>query len=96
VEAAYRVQVLVNETRTEVKGSLVALIGLAFVTGFLVVEYRHMAPAAGLRAWVAAMGGLLTSWLAAWIGFVLRPRPTPRFCAGGFRAQRPAWPSAMS
>jgi signal transduction histidine kinase len=73
VEAAYRVQVLVNETRTEVKGSLVALIGLAFVTGFLVVEYRHMAPAAGLRAWVAAMGGLLTSWLAAWIGFVLRP-----------------------
>ena len=68
-----REQVLVNETRTEVKGSLLALCGLALVTVFLAAEFRGKAPAAGLSLWAGTMAALLLAWLAAWIGFVLRP-----------------------
>jgi signal transduction histidine kinase len=66
-------QVLVNETRTEVRGSLAAWAGLALVTSFLALEFQGVAPIMGLRAWMAAMSLLLGSWLIAWVWFTLRP-----------------------
>jgi signal transduction histidine kinase len=73
VKAAHREQILVNEVRTELKGSLAAWIGLATVTGFLAWEFAVLAGDAGYRGWLAAMAIFLTGWLIAWLRFVLVP-----------------------
>lgn len=73
LDAAYRDQILVNEARTEWKGSLAAWTGMAVVTGFLVLEFHARAETLGFRIWASVLGLLLTAWLAAWIAFVVAP-----------------------
>lgn len=73
MQGSYREQVLVNEVRTELKGSLAAWIGLAVVTLFLGIEFWNAAARPALLAWLGVMGVFLGGWLIAWIGFVVRP-----------------------
>lgn len=69
--AGYRDQVLANEARTELKGSVVGWVALATGTGFLAVIFADRAEPAAFAAWLAAMSVLLFAWLAAWIAFTL-------------------------
>lgn len=71
--AAYRDQVLVNETRTELKGSVAAWVGLTLVTIFLAVEFGPRTASPGFGLWLGVMAVLLAAWLVAWIGFIARP-----------------------
>lgn len=73
MDAAYRDQILVNETRTELKGSIAAWVGLSVVTAFLAFEFASRAAPAGFALWLGVMGLFLAGWLAAWARFVLRP-----------------------
>lgn len=73
MDAAYRDQILVNETRTELKGSIAAWVGLSVVTAFLAFQFWDRAAPAGFAAWLGAMGLFLTGWLIAWLGFTVRP-----------------------
>jgi signal transduction histidine kinase len=73
VKAAHREQILVNEVRTELKGSLAAWIGLAVVTAFLAWEFAALGAQAGYRGWLGVMAIFLTGWLIAWTRFMLRP-----------------------
>jgi len=72
---AYRELILVNETRTELRGSIVAWFGLAAGTAFLAFEFAEHAAPLGFALWLGAIGLLLSAWLAAWVGFV-RKAPT--------------------
>lgn len=71
--AAHRDHVLVNETRTELKGSVVAWVGLVAATAFLALQFAGRAEPVAFAIWAAAISALLLAWLAAWITFVLRP-----------------------
>ena len=73
MDGALRDQVLVNEVRTELKGSLAAWIGLSVVTAFLAVAFAARAEPTGYRLWLGTIGTFLTGWLIAWIAFVVRP-----------------------
>ncbi|HEY0648697.1 HAMP domain-containing sensor histidine kinase [Phenylobacterium sp.] len=70
---ALRDQVLVNEARTEMKGSLAAWIGLAVVTAFLAFEFAGKAEPVGYVLWLGTITAFLTGWLISWIRFVRRP-----------------------
>jgi len=72
-DAAFRDQILVNEARTEMKGSLAAWIGLAVVTVFLAVEFAGRAEPIGYFLWLGTITAFLGSWLVNWVGFVRRP-----------------------
>jgi len=73
VDADVRDQILVNETRTELKGSVAAWAGLSAITVFLAVEFAGKAHPWPFALWLSAIGLFLTGWLAAWLRFVLRP-----------------------
>ena len=75
MKAAHRDQILVNEVRTELKGSVAAWIGLASVTAFLAWEFAALQGQFGYRLWLGTMAVHLTGWLIAWTCFVLRPPP---------------------
>lgn len=68
-----RDEILIAETRAEVKGSIVAWIALAVVTAFLAVEFAPRAEQTGYLLWLGVMAALLTGWLAAWTRYVVRP-----------------------
>lgn len=72
MQEAIRHEILVSETRAELKGSLAAWVGLAVVTAFVAIEFRNTA-GWGFGLWLAAMVLFLSGWLVAWIGFVSRP-----------------------
>jgi len=72
-DVAFRDQVLVNEARTEMKGSLAAWIGLAVVTAFLAFEFAGRADPVGYVLWLGTIGAFLTSWMISWVRFVRRP-----------------------
>lgn len=71
--AAHRDLILVNETRTELKGSIAAWVGLTAGTGFLVFEFWGRAAPIGFAIWLGLIGFLLLAWLAAWIAFIGKP-----------------------
>jgi len=73
LDPAYRDQVLVNETRTELKGSVVAWVALTVGTGFLVAEFAGKAERFGFIAWLATISVFLGGWFVAWVAFILRP-----------------------
>jgi len=73
LDPAYRDQVLINEVRTELKGSVVAWIALTLGTVFLVFEFAGSAERLGFLAWLAAISVFLGGWFVAWVAFVLRP-----------------------
>lgn len=73
LDPAFRDQVLVNETRTELRGSIAAWVGLLAGTVFIALEFGPRADPVGFYLWFAAIGGCLVAWLAAWVGFMLRP-----------------------
>jgi signal transduction histidine kinase len=73
VDAAHQDQILVSETRAELKNSFVAWIALSAVTAFLGFVFRDVARGPGFDLWLAAMALFLAGWLAAWINFALRP-----------------------
>lgn len=75
LDPAYRDHVLINEARTELKGSVAAWVGLVVVTTFLAVEFAGRAEPVAFRIWLGAISALLLAWLAAWSGFRLRPPP---------------------
>jgi signal transduction histidine kinase len=70
---AYRDQVLVNEARTELKGSMAAWIGLTAGTAFLALEFAGRTERTAFLIWSGAMATILAAWLAAWVTFRLRP-----------------------
>lgn len=72
-ESAYRDQVLVNETRTELKGSIAAWVALSTGTAFLAFTFAGRAEPTGFLIWMGAIGVFLIGWLAAWIRFIVRP-----------------------
>ncbi|MEW5686539.1 MAG: HAMP domain-containing sensor histidine kinase [Pseudomonadota bacterium] len=73
LDPAYRDQILVNEARTELKGSIAAWVVLAVATAFAAFEFAPTADRAGFLLWGGAMGSLLAAWLCAWVGFLVRP-----------------------
>jgi signal transduction histidine kinase len=87
---AFRDQVLVNEARTEMKGSLVAWIALAVVTAFAAFEFAGKAQPVGYFLWLGTMSAFLGSWLFNWVRSVRHPpsdqaileRAIPRAKAG--------------
>jgi signal transduction histidine kinase len=72
LDAAFRDQVLVNEARTELKGSVTAWIGLLLVTAWMAVEFAASAAGTGYFIWLGLMSTVLGGWLVAWVGFSLR------------------------
>lgn len=66
-------QVLVNEARTEMKGSLVAWIALAVVSGFAAFEFAGKAEPVGYFLWLTTMSAFLASWLFNWVRSVRDP-----------------------
>ncbi|MBL8554187.1 MAG: HAMP domain-containing histidine kinase [Phenylobacterium sp.] len=70
---AYRNRVLVNETRTELKGSIAAWVALSTGTAFLAFTFAGRAEPLGFGLWLGAIGVFLVGWLAAWIGFIAKP-----------------------
>lgn len=68
-----RDQVLVNEVRAELKGSIAAWFGLLVVTAFLAFHFAHRADKVGFALWLGAISAALVSWLAAWVVFQSRP-----------------------
>jgi signal transduction histidine kinase len=75
VDPAHRDQVLINETRSELKGSIVAWFALVVGTGFLAFQFSGDAHRAGFGVWLGAISIFLAGWLIAWTAFVLRPPP---------------------
>lgn len=73
MDAAYRDQILVNETRTELKGSIAAWVALSVGTAFAAFEFAGRAEPARFGLWLGAVGLLLAAWLAAWVRFAARP-----------------------
>src|SRR3990167_5511648 len=73
LDPAYRDQVLINEGRTELKGSIVAWIGLVLGTGFLAFEFAGRADRLGFFLWLGAISAFLGGWFVAWARFALRP-----------------------
>ncbi len=73
LDPAYRDQVLINEVRTELKGSIVAWVGLVIGTGFLALEFAGRAEPVGYFLWLGAISAFLGGWLVAWARFTLRP-----------------------
>lgn len=63
---------LVNEVRTELKGSIAAWFALLVLTVFVTLHFSGRADRIGFSLWLGAMAALLTSWLAAWIAFRVR------------------------
>lgn len=72
-DPAFQDQVLVNETRTELKGSVVAWFALTAGTIFLALTFGGRAERTGFLLWLAAISTFLLGWLVAWISFILRP-----------------------
>ncbi|PZQ56802.1 MAG: hypothetical protein DI570_20670 [Phenylobacterium zucineum] len=73
MDPAYRDQILINEARTELKGSIVAWVGLGVATAFATFEFGARADRLAFLSWFGAIGACLVAWLAAWVGFILRP-----------------------
>ncbi len=73
LDPAYRDQILVNEARTELKGSVAAWIGLLAVTAFLTFEFARRTERFAFLAWLVAISTFLAAWFAAWVSFRLRP-----------------------
>lgn len=73
LDPAFRDQVLVNEARTELKGSILAWVGLLVVTAVLAFEFAGRAEPFGFALWLAAISTVLGAWFLAWTGFILRP-----------------------
>lgn len=73
MDAAYRDRILVNETRTELRGSIAAWVTLLVGTGFLALEFAGTAQPMGFGLWLGAMSLLLAAWAIAWISFMRRP-----------------------
>lgn len=82
MDAPLRDHVLVNEARTELKGSIAAWLGLTVVTAVLAFEFVDRADPNGFAAWFATLSLLLIAWLAAWVRFMVRP-PTDRAILAG-------------
>lgn len=64
---------LVNETRSELRGSIAAWIALVVATGFLAYEFAGRADSIAFLAWLGAITIFLTGWFAAWVRFIVRP-----------------------
>lgn len=73
VDPAHRDQVLINETRTELKGSMAAWIGLLVGTALMVLEFADRAERVGFILWFGVISACLAAWLVAWVGFIVRP-----------------------
>lgn len=73
MDPAYRDQVLVNELRTEVKGSVAAWLTLVAGTAFQVFEFAGRADRLGFGLWLSAMSAFLGVWLWGLGTFLLRP-----------------------
>lgn len=73
MDPAVRDQVLINEVRAELKGSIAAWCGLLVVTIFLAFAFAGRAQIFGYWLWLGAMSALLVVWLAAWSRFRLSP-----------------------
>lgn len=72
-DPAFRDLVLVNEVRTELKGSIAAWLGLTVGTLFLAVEFASRASPIGYALWLAGISIFLSGWLVAWTRFKLKP-----------------------
>jgi signal transduction histidine kinase len=72
-DAALREQVLLNEARTEMKGSGAAWVGLAVVTAFLAVQFAGRAESIGYFLWLGTISAFLGSWLINWTTALRRP-----------------------
>lgn len=72
-DPAVRDQVLLNEARTEIKGSLAAWFVLTVVTIFLAAQFAGLADPTGYAAWLGTMAAVLGGWLIHWVVFVFRP-----------------------
>lgn len=81
VDAAYRDQILLSETRAELKGSVAGWIGLSVVTAFLAFEFAGKAAPLGFALWLGATGAFLTGWAIAWVSFVRREPPDAEILA---------------
>lgn len=73
MDAAYRDQVLINEVRTELRGSVVAWLVLSGSTAFLAGLFARKADPILFAIWLGAIGAFLAGWLIAWIAFMARP-----------------------
>jgi signal transduction histidine kinase len=69
----FRDQVLLNEARTEIKGSLAAWFVLTAVTIFLAFQFAGRAGSVGYGLWLATMAAVLAGWLIHWVTFRFRP-----------------------
>lgn len=67
--------VLVNEVRSELRGSIVAWTCLAVVTAILASHFAPIAEPRGFWSWLIATAIFLGGWLIAWVAFVAR-RPS--------------------
>jgi signal transduction histidine kinase len=72
VDPAFRDQVLVNEARTELKGSIAAWVALVLGTAYLAFRFGGLAEPLGFRLWLGAISLFLAGWLLAWIAFIVR------------------------
>ena len=63
-DPAYRDQVLIQEMRTELKGSITAWFVLLLATIFLAVEFGAQAESVGFRLWLGVIACCLVAWLA--------------------------------
>lgn len=70
---AYREQILVNETRTELKGSIAAWIGLSAATAFLAFQFAGLADPIAFAIWLGSISTFIAGWFVAWIAFLTRP-----------------------
>lgn len=66
-------EVLVSETRAELKGSIVAWAAFTAASAFAAIEFAGRAHPFGLTIWSVATSGFVASWLAGWIVFMRRP-----------------------
>ncbi len=73
LDPAYRDQILVNEARTELKGSIAAWIVLVLATVFAALEFGARVDRLGFLLWLGSISACLVAWFAAWLGFILRP-----------------------
>lgn len=73
MDAQLRREVLIAETRAELKTSVAGFVGMTAVTVWLAIEFLDRADAYGYFAWAGAMAVLLSLWLGAWLFFALRP-----------------------
>lgn len=73
LDPAYRRQVLANEARTELKGSITAWIALTAGTSFLAFTFGGRAEPVAFAAWLVAISVFLGGWLVALAAFVVKP-----------------------